>query len=105
MSGAADGKGPIQKDDIRASIERSINRLGTTPELFLIHNPFVPATGQLVEAWKIFEQLKDEGVLKSIGVSNFRPQDLEEVLAIAKHKPVVNQVSQSSGLPYHWIQP
>lgn len=89
--GAAD-KDPIQKEDIRALVEQSIKRLGTTPDLFLIHNPFVPAPGQLVEAWQIFEQLKDEGVLKSIGVSNFRPQDLEAVLKVAKHKPAVNQV-------------
>jgi len=42
--------------------------------------------------WQILEGLKDEGKLKSIGVSNFRPQDLEAVLDGAKYKPVVNQV-------------
>ncbi|KAF7969467.1 hypothetical protein HWV62_27251 [Athelia sp. TMB] len=90
-NGAAD-KEPISKEKIRESVENTIKRLGSTPDLFLIHNPFVPSPGQLVEAWQIFEQLKDEGILKSIGVSNFRPQDLEAILAVAKHKPVVNQI-------------
>ncbi|KAF7965006.1 hypothetical protein HWV62_1066 [Athelia sp. TMB] len=90
-NGAAD-KEPIPKEKIRESVESTIKRLGSTPDLFLIHNPFVPSPGQLVEAWQIFEQLKDEGILKSIGVSNFRPQDLEAILAVAKHKPVVNQI-------------
>lgn len=31
-------------------------------------------------------------------MSNFRPQDLEEILAVAKHKPVVNQVGCSAGV-------
>jgi diketogulonate reductase-like aldo/keto reductase len=46
----------------------------------------------------MFEELKDEGVLKSIGVSNFRPQDLKAVLEIAKYKPVVNQLEYQSVL-------
>jgi len=98
--GATD-KDPIPKENIRASVEQSIKSLGTTPDLFLIHNPFVPPPGQLVDAWKIFEQLKDQGVLKSIGVSNFRPQDLEEILAVAKHKPVVNQIEYHPYLLTH----
>lgn len=37
--------------------------------------------------------MKDDGSLtSSIGVSNFRPQDLEAVLEVAKYKPVVNQL-------------
>jgi len=36
--------------------------------------------------------MKDAGDLKEIGVSNFRPQDLELILDGAKHKPAVNQI-------------
>jgi diketogulonate reductase-like aldo/keto reductase len=39
------------------------------------------------------EDLKSEGRLKDIGVSNFRPQDLELILDGAKYIPAVNQVS------------
>lgn len=38
------------------------------------------------------EDLKDEGKLKSIGVSNFRPQDFEKLLKVCRHKPVINQL-------------
>lgn len=58
----------------------------------MIHNPAVVEPGKLVEFWQALEKLKDSGELTaSLGVSNFRPQDLEEILAIAKYKPVVNR--------------
>jgi len=83
---------------IRARVETTIQKLGFVPDLFLIHNPFVVVPQDLVQCWKILEELKDEGKLKSIGVSNFRPQDLNAILPQAKHKPVVNQVSDSGVL-------
>lgn len=61
--------------------------------VILIHNPFVPPKGKLVEFWKILEDMKDKGELTaSLGVSNFRPQDFDELLPQAKYKPVVNQL-------------
>ncbi|EIN05022.1 conjugated polyketone reductase C1 [Punctularia strigosozonata HHB-11173 SS5] len=86
------GEDPVPVSEIRQSVAETTERLGTVPDLFLIHNPFVPPAGDLVAAWKELEALKDEGKLKSIGVSNFRPQDLELILANAKHKPVANQI-------------
>ncbi|GLB38085.1 putative aldo/keto reductase family protein [Lyophyllum shimeji] len=83
---------PVPLDQVRASVEESVRRLGFVPDLFLVHNPFVAPPGQLKALWKIFEELKSEGKLKSIGVSNFRPQDLEAILEDAKFKPVVNQI-------------
>jgi diketogulonate reductase-like aldo/keto reductase len=61
----------------------------------LIHSP---AAGdydpkKLKKIWAVLEDMKDKGELLSIGVSNFRPQDLEAILEGAKYKPVVNQVS------------
>lgn len=63
------------------------------PDLFLIHNPDVAPPGELKALWNILEDLKLEGKLKSIGVSNFRVQDFEAILDGARFKPVVNQVS------------
>lgn len=54
---------------------------------------------KLKAIWKVLESMKDEGRLHHIGVSNFRPQDLEAILEDAKHKPVVNQVSSASAYP------
>ena len=77
---------------MRESVQKSLDALGFVPDLYLVHNPLVAGPGGLQALWRIFEELKDEGKLKSIGVSNFRVQDLEEVLKIAKYIPVVNQV-------------
>lgn len=84
--------GPVAVEDIRKSVQGSLDRLGFVPDLYLVHTPSVPPPGQLKAFWKVLESLKKEGKLKSIGVSNFRPQDLEEVLDGAEFKPVVNQV-------------
>jgi len=83
---------PVPLDQVRAAIEESVRKLGFVPDLFLVHNPFVVEPGQLKALWKIFEELKSEGKLNSIGVSNFRPQDFEEILADAKFVPAVNQI-------------
>ncbi|PSK35160.1 hypothetical protein C7M61_004824 [Candidozyma pseudohaemuli] len=64
-------------------------------DLYLLHSPFVKKEYHgfsLAEAWQSVEKLKDEGLAKSIGVSNFAVEDLEEILKVAKHKPVVNQI-------------
>ena len=81
--------------DIRAAVEASVKRLGGPPDLYLIHNPYIPEAGKIGEFWTILESLVEDGTLKgtSLGVSNFRPQDLEEVLKVAKIQPVVNRES------------
>ena len=45
-----------------------------------------------LDTWKEMEKLVDQGLTKSIGVSNFNSEQLERVLANAKIKPVTNQV-------------
>lgn len=73
-------------------MQKSLDALGFVPDLYLVHNPYVAAPGELQALWRVLEDLKDEGKLKSLGVSNFRVRDLEAVWQVAKHKPVVNQV-------------
>ncbi len=60
-------------------------------DLYLIHWP-VPARGQFTQTWKAFEELYAQGRVKAIGVSNFKPHHLDELLAMATVKPAVNQV-------------
>ena len=45
-----------------------------------------------VDTWKEMEKLVDKGYTKSIGVSNFSAEQVDRVLAIARIKPVTNQV-------------
>ncbi|KAL9653633.1 hypothetical protein ABK040_009110 [Willaertia magna] len=46
----------------------------------------------LIETWKEMEKLVDEGLVKSIGVSNFNVQSIIDLLSYARIKPSVNQV-------------
>ncbi|EIW60362.1 Aldo/keto reductase [Trametes versicolor FP-101664 SS1] len=60
-------------------------------DLFLIHMP-THHEGKLKSVWKQFEEIQKEGLAKSIGVSNFRVKDLEQVLESATVIPAVNQI-------------
>jgi len=81
-------KGKTVRDTLIESLQKlQIDYL----DLFLIHSPtFVE--GKLKETWEEFEALQKEGLVKSIGVSNFRVGDLEQLLAHAKVIPAVNQI-------------
>ncbi|XP_050548511.1 aldo-keto reductase family 1 member B10-like, partial [Daktulosphaira vitifoliae] len=52
----------------------------------------IEGTTSYVETWKELEKLVEEGLLKSIGLSNFNKRQIEDILRIAKIKPVTNQV-------------
>ncbi|KAH9935036.1 NADP-dependent oxidoreductase domain-containing protein [Fomitopsis serialis] len=60
-------------------------------DLFLVHFPNNHET-PLPEIWAQFEEIQKEGLAKSIGVSNFRVKDFEEILPTAKVIPAVNQI-------------
>ncbi|KAG6907425.1 hypothetical protein DXG01_008997 [Tephrocybe rancida] len=79
---------------VKESLKESLKKLDVDfVDLFLIHDP-TPARqeGGLKELWKAMEQVKKEGLTKSIGVSNFKVEDLKEILEIAEIVPAVNQV-------------
>lgn len=86
---------------VRASVQSTLDKLGFQPDLLLVHNPYVPAKGKMLEFWKILEDLVQDGTLAktALGVSNFRPQDLEEILKGCSIKPVVNRELTIRSLP------
>lgn len=57
-------------------------------DLYLIHRP----RGDIKGTWKAMEALYEEGKIKAIGVSNFSPKQLEELMTYATIKPMVNQI-------------
>jgi diketogulonate reductase-like aldo/keto reductase len=61
-------------------------------DLLLLHWP-VP--GRRLESWRALERLRAEGRARAIGVSNFMPHHLREVLANCVEPPSVNQVELS----------
>lgn len=76
----------------RPAFEASLERLGLDyVDLYLIHWP-VPDQGQFVQAWESLIRLRDEGLVKSIGVSNFNTEHLQALLDETGVLPVVNQI-------------
>ena len=61
-------------------------------DLYLIH---WPEKGSRQEIWNALERIKKEGRCRSIGVSNFAPKHLKEILNDADVGPVVNQIEMS----------
>ena len=53
----------------------------------------------LTDTWKIMEDLQKEGLTRSIGVSNFREEDLMEMEPYWTTTPAVNQASPPSMTP------
>jgi 2,5-diketo-D-gluconate reductase A len=79
-------------DSTLRACERSLAELGTDRmDLYLIHWP-VPTEDRFLEAWRAFERIREEGKSHSIGVSNFRVEDLERLRAEAGTLPTVNQI-------------
>ena len=77
-------------DSTLKAFEESLKRLDMDYlDLYLIH---WPVEGKYNDTWKAMERLYSEGVVKSIGVSNFHQHHLEDLMANGKEKPVVNQV-------------
>lgn len=72
------------------TVEHDLNQLGTSYiDLLLIHGPIL---GDCAVAWKILEKYVARGVLKSIGISNFKKSDIQHVLEGASVVPAVNQI-------------
>jgi diketogulonate reductase-like aldo/keto reductase len=79
-------------DSTIAAFEHSTEALDTARvDLYLIHWP-VPAKDLFMDTWRAFERIKEEGGARSIGVSNFRVEDLERLEREADQMPTVNQI-------------
>ncbi|WRT69443.1 uncharacterized protein IL334_006429 [Kwoniella shivajii] len=59
-------------------------------DLLMLHADIL--VGSVTEAWKQMETLKERGLARSIGVSNFSTESLEKILKICKITPSVNQI-------------
>jgi len=79
-------------DSTLAAFEKSLERLGTGHvDLYLIHWPR-PDRDLFLDTWRAFERIHEEGGARSIGVSNFRVEDLERLDQEAERRPTVNQI-------------
>ncbi len=81
------------------AFEKSAARLGLDHvDLYLIHWP-VPTEGRALDTWRAFERIQREGRARTIGVSNFRVEDLEMLEREAELLPTVNQIELHPHLP------
>ncbi|KAF8579885.1 Aldo/keto reductase [Ramaria rubella] len=79
-------------ESVRESLLKSLKRLGVQyVDLWLIHTP-AHHVGMLKEVWMACEEVYREGLVRSIGVSNFTIKHLQEILEVATVKPHVNQI-------------
>lgn len=103
--GAAIKKSGIQRDKLfvtsklwvsdfgyesaKKAFETSMNKLDLGYlDLYLLHRPH----GDVKGSWKALEELYEQGKIKAIGVSNFDPDQLDDLMTIAKITPAVNQI-------------
>ena len=79
-------------DDAIASTKESLQRLGLDHlDLHLIHWPN-PSVDRYAEAWRALVDLQQQGLVRSIGVSNFTAAHLDRIIAETGVTPVVNQI-------------
>jgi 2,5-diketo-D-gluconate reductase A len=87
--------------EAREAFEMSAGRLRVDQiDLFLIHWP-VPSQGRYLEAWKTLIELRDQGRVRSIGVSNFDIDHLERIIGETGVTPAVNQILLHPGHQQH----
>jgi len=86
-------------DDAIASVRGSLGRIGLDYiDLHLIHWPN-PGRGKYVEAWRALVQLQKDGLVRSIGVSNFTAEHLRTIIDDTGVTPSVNQLELHPRFP------
>jgi 2,5-diketo-D-gluconate reductase A len=76
-------------ESTKKAFQTSLDKLGLDYlDLYLIHRP----RGDVKGSWKAMEELYKEGKIKAIGVSNFEPHQMDELMTYATIRPMVNQI-------------
>lgn len=88
----------IQRDGYEGALqafERSLNRLQLdTIDLYLIHQPY----GDVYGEWRAMQELYRQGKIRAIGVSNFHPDRIMDLMIHNEIAPAVNQIEVN---PFH----
>lgn len=84
---------------VAEALERSLARLGLDfVDLFLIHWPN-PWEGRYVDAWRGMLRLREDGRARAVGVSNFLPEHIDDLIEATGAAPEVNQIELDPSLP------
>ncbi len=90
-------------ENAKAALQRSLARLQTDYlDLYLIHwprpNEFDDNWKELdLKTWRAMEEMVEEGKVRAIGLSNFLPHHMDNILQNSRIKPVVNQLEVHMG--------
>jgi diketogulonate reductase-like aldo/keto reductase len=78
----------------RATISESLRALGTDHvDLWLVHWP--PRGRASPQLWRDFLAIRDEGLCRAVGVSNYSVRQIDELIAVTGERPAVNQIPWS----------
>lgn len=79
----------IGYEKTKAAFQQSLDKLQLDYlDLYLIHQPY----GDIFGSWKAMQELYHEGKIKAIGVANFHPDRLMDLIANSGFTPVINQI-------------
>lgn len=79
----------VSYDKAKKAFERSLANLGLDYlDLYLIHQPY----GDVHGAWHAMEELYKEGKIRAIGISNFQPDRVMDMIVFNEVVPAVNQI-------------
>jgi len=83
------------------AVDETLERLGVDfIDLLLLHQP----AGDYITGYKMMEKAVKEGKVRSIGISNFEGEPLEEILKIAEIKPAIIQVEAHPYYPQNELK-
>ncbi len=76
-------------ESTKKAFQTTLDKLGLEYlDLYIIHRP----RGDVKGSWKAMEELSNEGKIRVIGVSNFNPSQLNDLMSYATIKPAINQI-------------
>jgi len=80
-------------ESAKRAAQQSLTTLGLDYiDLYLIHWPRANAPEDRIGSWRAFEELRRDGRVRAIGVSNYTPRHIEEIVSRGMTTPAVNQV-------------
>jgi len=81
-----------EHNNVKGALGNSLDLLGIDYiDLYLIHWP-APKQNLFLSAWEEMIRAQQDGLIKSIGVSNFLPEHIEHIVQATQVKPVINQI-------------
>ena len=88
------GNGNHKPDAVRRSLEQTLTYIGVERlDLFLMHWPLPTRyDGDYVSTWQAITELRQEELVRSVGVSNFEPDHLDRIITETGVRPSVNQI-------------